>query len=288
MGKRSSTSSGASVPGRSWFDAYSLKAEWAPVLTVAAPALVAVYALVPSTASLTGTVAGMAGLPPVLAQQARDFGKKLEPALWASWGGKPTTRFLRHRDRTIAESTKARYFRTLAASGIVRPTIEDEEAHPDVADAQYDSVGDWLRRHVLNSPQKSLVAPKLASYGLARNLLGVRWIGLFMASAASLVDVVVAVRTYALTGATPPMVTVAALVALGLVVMWSCLVTQARVHSAANAYALALLECCEPEGHPSITGSKGQRKENVAVGEKQQKGRKKNQIEVVPPTPTGA
>ncbi len=287
MGK-GSISGSAPIPGRSWFDAYSLKAEWAPVLTVAAPAFLAVYALVPSVASLAGATAVMVGLPPVLAQQARDLGKALEPGLWASCGGKPTTRFLRHRDRTIAEPTKARYFKTLAAAGIVRPTVEGEEAHPDGADVQYESAGDWLRRHVLNSPRKSLVAPKLGSYGLARNLLGVRWIGLFVASAASATDLIAAVRAHTATGMMPTTIIAAAMVALGLAVMWSCLVTRGRVCSAADAYALALLECCEPDGRSSTAGAGSVGKEGIATGGRRQKGRKKNPIETAPPTPTGA
>ena len=104
-------SSGSQVPGRSWFDGYSLRAQWAPVLTIIAPAAFAAYAAVPELVSLQGAAGGtllVAALPPILAQTVRNLGKSLEPGLWAAWGGKPTTRMLRHRDSTITEPTSRR------------------------------------------------------------------------------------------------------------------------------------------------------------------------------------
>ena len=153
----------SSIPGHSWFDAYSLKAQWAPVLFAVAPMAIAAPALV-GTRGLIGSAALFACLPPVLAQTARNRGKALEPALWASWGGPPTTRLLRHRDSTVSEHTKARYFTALAhCADIVRPTPEGELADPAAADAIYEAAGDWLRPMTRAHAGTSLVAAKNAA-----------------------------------------------------------------------------------------------------------------------------
>jgi hypothetical protein len=243
-------SGGNSVPGRGWFDSYSLRAQWAPVLTVVGPAIFATYAILPDLVTLKGAAGGtilVAGLPPVLAQTARDFGKALEPGLWASWGGKPTTRMLRHRDTSIPEITKRRYFETLASAGIARPTIEEEDSNPAAADQVYDSAGDWLRRHTRDTKKAAFVASKNTSYGLARNLLGLRWIGVGLTVILGLACLWMASRAASTGSPAVSGLAAAASVNLGCALLWLIAVRPRWVRSAADAYALALLECCEPE-----------------------------------------
>jgi hypothetical protein len=241
---------GGAIPGRSWFDAYSLRAQWAPVLTAILPVVFAACASVPELASFKGATGGgllVAGLPPILAQFSRNRGKALEPKLWAEWGGKPTTRLLRHRDKSIAEPTKARYFETLRAAGIVRPTPEQEAADPAAADAQYESAGDWLRRHTRHPKPGDLVSAKNASYGFARNALGLRWIGLTLAIATMAAVGTYAVHLHLSATEVSPMVVVAFLVNVGAAALWIFAVSPAWVRSEADAYAVALLECSEKD-----------------------------------------
>ncbi len=238
-------SAASSIPGHSWFDAYSLKAQWAPVLFAAAPMAVAVPVLV-GASGLIGSAAMLACLPPVLAQTARNRGKALEPALWASWGGPPTTRLLRHRDGTVSEHTKLRYFAALSRSAnIVRPTPEEELADPVAADAVYQAAGDWLRPMTRAHAGTSLVAAKNAAYGLARNLLGIRWVGFALAVATSVGMAAVAYQRWNSPAPDFTLAASAALAGVGCAALWAVAVNGPSVRSAADAYARALLECCD-------------------------------------------
>ena len=106
---------GPSVPGHGWFDSYSLRAQWAPVLTVIAPPIFAAYMIFPELVSLKGAGGGgllVAALPPILAHSARNLGKAA--------GGWTVGLVGRQADHTAAaapgpyqsrEPTKRRYFR---------------------------------------------------------------------------------------------------------------------------------------------------------------------------------
>jgi len=226
------------------------------VLTVLVPPIFAAYITFPELVGLKGAVGGgllVAALPPVLAHTARNLGKRLEPELWKSWGGKPTTRLLRHRDGSIPEPTKRRYFLTLAHVGIQRPTKADEVANPNAADIVYDSAGDWLRRHTRRSGDLSLVAAKNAAYGLARNLLGVRWIGFTLALAIGMAETWLTYQ--AALSASPKLSGFAAAATVNLLAaaFWLLAVRSDWVRFAADAYASAILECLEPEGATALT-----------------------------------
>lgn len=248
------------IPGRAWFDAYSLKAHWAPMLAVTAPPLVALTAALPGALAWRVTAAGiLAGaLPPALGFLARNLGKRLEAELWKAWDGKPTTRFLRHRDSTLSEHTKTRYFDFLKAGGITRPTPAEEATDPAAADATYESAGDLLRRHVRVTRCNPHCERQNAAYGFARNILGVRRLGLAAALAAGTIGVLLASWS-AWTGSTGeargPLVA-AALLNLVMATFWFWGVRPDWVRSAADAYAIAILETCEraasaPVGSPA-------------------------------------
>lgn len=253
-GPAGGSGAGVSIPGHSWFDAYSLHAQWAPVLFAIAPLAIAAPAVI-GVEGYAGSAAMLACLPPMLAKTARDLGKKLEPSLWASWGGPPTTRLLRHRDRTVSEITKARYFAVLArTAGIVRPIPAEEAADPDAADEVYASAGDWLRPTTRAHAGTSLVAAKNAAYGFARNLLGVRRIGFALAVATALCMAALAYHRWNVPDADFSGSAVASSIAAVCAALWIIGVNAGSVRSAADAYALALLECCDTL--PSPPGAK--------------------------------
>src|SRR5437016_2310437 len=80
-------------------EAYSIKARWSPVFLAVLPPLILCFALVPGLPAWNKLwpLLGAAGVVILVDQLGRDRGKRLEPALWASWGGAPTTAALRHR-----------------------------------------------------------------------------------------------------------------------------------------------------------------------------------------------
>ena len=103
-------------------DRYVLGARVAPVAVVAFSLFLAISAWIPFSQWPIKVLGGSAFLVLgafVLAQLARDAGKAIEGPLWASWGGPPTVRMLRHRDTTIAPGTKSLLHRHLVELGIV-------------------------------------------------------------------------------------------------------------------------------------------------------------------------
>ncbi len=80
-------------------DQYTVRARLLPALLVALPAGVATLAWFPDGILGWGPVWGLvawSGGTLLLAQLGRDAGKRKEPRLFELWGGKPTTRMLRH------------------------------------------------------------------------------------------------------------------------------------------------------------------------------------------------
>ena len=112
-------------------DRYTWGARVLPVYLTAAPAMLAVAATLPEGLNLA--LAGASGivflpLSYFMSQVASDFGKRLEPALWDSWDGPPTTRFLRHDNEEFNPATRARIHAQLRALGLGVPTAEEEKA----------------------------------------------------------------------------------------------------------------------------------------------------------------
>ena len=101
-------------------DHYTLGARVLPVYFTIAPAVLAVAATLPEGLNLPLAGASAIVFLPLsyfMSQVASDFGKRLEPALWDSWGGPPTTRFLRHDNEEFNPATRARVYSPIAGVG---------------------------------------------------------------------------------------------------------------------------------------------------------------------------
>lgn len=229
-------------------DAYVLRARIAPVTLAALPVIVVFLADLVWLDDLGElTFAGILGLAvlTLLAQLGRDRGKRLEPALFRSWGGPPTTRLLRHRDDTFDPITKQRLHATLERkSGVVLLTAEEEAEDPAGADMAYGSAVLWLLR---NAPDKRS-APHLwednVSYGFRRNL----WALKPFALAICLALVVLAIWTHwplAPTGINALLLDPALVSGVAGFGAFAAFVTRCWVRSAADAYAYALINTVE-------------------------------------------
>ena len=133
----------------SLFDPYDRKARLAPALLCALPLFVSLLLLVPEVGTLWGAVGGLVlycGGAKFLTQVGRDRGKVQEPALYASWGGKPSVAMLRHSDTRLNAPTKNRYraFLQRAVPGLALASPEEERADPEAADDGYESANAWL------------------------------------------------------------------------------------------------------------------------------------------------
>jgi len=123
-----------------------------------------------------------AGVGPVLAALSRGAGKRLEERLFKHWGGRPTTLVLRHRDSHYNAYTKARLHEALGrVSGISLPSAVGEFNNPTDADARYHAAADELRRKTFGHNYPHL-RREVMSYGLYRNALGLKPLGLVVAA----------------------------------------------------------------------------------------------------------
>lgn len=171
------------------FDQYEIRARLAPTAAVFSPLFFAFFCVVlgvtgswPASLGVLAVVALL--LTYVLSFVPRLLGKKIEPGLWESWGGPPTTRRMRWRDAALEEGTKRR-LRTKAeeVSGVELLSKEEEERNPREADARISRAFEQVRAAVRKEDPEGVWTKHNAEYGLYRNLLGSR--GLWVATSLS-------------------------------------------------------------------------------------------------------
>jgi hypothetical protein len=228
------------------FDAYTRRARLAPAVLAALPALallggglVAPQHLV----SLVAIAAGAVGI--VICGIVRDFGRRLQPQLWRSWGGAPTVQRLRWRDTTDEAVIERRHARVQSVTGDPLPGLDEELADPAAADEHYDEAVAVLRDLTRKRDDFPLVFEENATYGFRRNCLGLRPIALAVATATAALCLVLLVvarhRAHDHTGRFWFAAAIAVVALLG----WWRLVTPAWVRTAAELYADRLLESVE-------------------------------------------
>jgi hypothetical protein len=149
----------------------------------------------PITATIAGTlgfargpitglvaVAGATGLTYLIAMFVRDRGRRIEPALWESWGGKPTTQLLK---APVDETTGALQRRWKLMSEL-QPDLRDPQEDQAPTDGAIDDYVGYLREVTRTNNEYRLVATENAGYGFRRNLLGLRPLGIGIAVVAAL------------------------------------------------------------------------------------------------------
>jgi len=226
-------------------DKYILGARVAPVAVISFSLFLAISAWIPFShwpikLAGGGTVLVLAAF--VLAQIARDAGKAIEGPLWASWGGPPTVRMLRHRDTTFDPGLKGRIHRRLVELRVVErmPSEAEEETDPAGADRVYTTCSGWLRNKALElkavSPFDVVHAENIA-YGFRRNLLGIRPYGL------AILGVAVAVTVAAFFFGREPIIELCGIALVGTFLVLG--VNEAALRRAANEYSIRLLNAVE-------------------------------------------
>jgi hypothetical protein len=239
-------------------DRYTLFARVAPVAVVAFSLFLAISAWIPFSEwpiKLLGGSAFLALGAFILAQLARDAGKAIEGPLWASWGGPPTVRMLRHLDTTIPTGTKALLHRHFGELGIIDrlPSETEEREHPNEADEAYLTCANWLRQKALELKAKApfdVVHSENISYGYRRNILGIKPYGLVI------VCLALAVAVGAFFFQRQPFIELVCIVVVGVYLIFG--VTEAALKRAADDYSKRLLDASQtlPTPAPKRTASR--------------------------------
>ncbi|MVT10053.1 hypothetical protein [Chitinophaga tropicalis] len=168
-----------------FIDGYSRKTRLIPAALVLVPALLMalIYGIDGSAAApLLYSTSGIFVITMLLTQIGRHSGKKKEPALWAHWGGPPSTQLLRWRNNTHSTHIKQRYHTRLQLLFPVAhpPDAAFEAQYPAQADEVYDLWCHFLRMQAREDTKKfRLVFIENVNYGLCRNLWGLKPIAIF-------------------------------------------------------------------------------------------------------------
>jgi len=172
-----------------WLDSYELKARDVPGLILVFPVLIdALYAAPVLNSWPIFTASGICGFALVyaLGHLARALGEGIEPNLWASWGGPPSTRFMRHRDTFFGEGLKLQIYQNLNKEFSIRLLTDDEEArNHGRADKEIEDAFRRVREYLRASDPKGLWYSHNVEYGFSRNLLGCRLLWAIVAVAAT-------------------------------------------------------------------------------------------------------
>lgn len=163
------------------FDHYSFRARLQPAFLALVPLAVGVIAWAqPGAKWVTAlwSLLGAAGFTFFLSNVARNRGKSIEPKLWESWGGAPTTQLLRHRG-DANPVLRERWHQQLAKMlGRPMPTAEEEARDPVAADAVYEAGAKLLIGKTYDKKNYPFVYRDNVNYGFCRNLYGLRGLGI--------------------------------------------------------------------------------------------------------------
>ncbi len=230
-------------------NSYTRRARLQPAMLVALPLGLATLAWSPGGVAGWGLVWSLfvfCGGTALMAQVARDQGKKKEPALFRSWGGKPTTRLLRHRDapNKILLSRRHQKLQRLV-KGVKISTADEEMANLGMADDAYDACTAFLLEKTRKKDEFPLVFEENCNYGFRRNLWGMKPLGI-TTSLAGTAAIALLIGLNHRNGVGPsPIVLVCAVLNLFLLFGWLIWFTPNWVRITADAYAERLLAACE-------------------------------------------
>jgi hypothetical protein len=235
-------------------NSYSRRARLEPALIAALPLGLATVAWFPTGVVGWGLFWGLiawSGGTALLAQIAREPGKKKEAHLFASWGGKPTTRFLRHRDapnKVILERRHRKLARLVPDLHI--PSANQEQADPKKADEVYEACTAFLIERTRDVQEFPLIFEENCNYGFRRNLWGMKPIGIALPLLGTAAVLILVGLDFAKNIMPGPIVFIAALVDIFLAVGWLFYFTSDWVKTTAEAYAERLLAASENLGLP--------------------------------------
>jgi len=162
-------------------DGYDFKARVLPAVINLVPALITIYYCFPSLYETPVQVTG-SGLVSIAvvylsSMLMRYLGLRVQGSLWKSWGGAPSTRFLRWRDSHFSVEQKIRIRKALSNLFNVHLLTEEQEVKnrynaDQIIEKAFLEVKEFLRQH----QSATFLDKHNAEYGFARNLYGGRFV----------------------------------------------------------------------------------------------------------------
>lgn len=229
------------------FDGYSRKARLAPAFIGAFPVILVCVALIPALINWKKLwlLLVASGAVILVDQLVRDRGRAIQPGLWESWGGPPTTSALRHNGARNQTLLTRRHQRITTLIDQPIPSRRQEARNPAKADEAYEVAVKYLISQTRDTSEFRLVFLENCHYGFRRNMLGIRPIGLAVSVTAFLASMGGIVASHYGLIIWKDGFAVTACASLGLVFFWWRVVNSEWVKSAANDYAERLLDALE-------------------------------------------
>ncbi|MGN9811993.1 hypothetical protein ACTMSW_21875 [Micromonospora sp. BQ11] len=226
----------------SGFDSYSRRARIYPAMLAVLPvALISTLLTTNKPLVALSPILLSAGTLFLASNIVRVLGQRTQQRLIVTWDGMPTTKLLRFREAQNSVMLQRRRQALEALFSAPLPTRRQEAANPQKADEAYIAATRCLITHVRSRPgQFPLIDHENATYGFARNLLGVKPLALVVLTASVAADAAIYLRD----GLTGPLVVVGGL-HLALVAVWFFFIRPAWVRQAAETYAERLLEALD-------------------------------------------
>lgn len=227
-------------------DTYTRRGRLYPALLIALPLGLATLVWFPDGVTGWATFWGLivwSGGTALIAQIGRDWGRNKQAQLFRLWGGKPTTRMLRHRDAPNKVTLERRHNKLQQLlPELNMPTLEEEQSEPERADEIYDAGITFLREQTRDKEKFHLVFEENCNYGFRRNLWGMKTLGIISAAVGTLA---VIVHLWVNGISTPPLAVIIGAVNSLFLLGWWLWITPDWVRTAGEAYAERLLEASE-------------------------------------------
>jgi hypothetical protein len=243
---------------------YTRRARLTPALIVVLPLGLAILSWSPDglkSWTVLWSLFVWAGGTALMAQVARDRGRKKEKDLFDTWGGKPTTRLLRFAgsDNPILVIRRHASLRK-ALPEIHIPNEAEESADPQHADNVYDTCVRWLLEQTRDQKKFSLLFEENCNYGFRRNLWGMKPMGVVLCVigfALGLAAIVIHGQTHV---AVSPISYGGAACTLALLAFWIIWCSPGWVKLSADAYAERLLAASDTLNSTTASPKKSTRK----------------------------
>jgi hypothetical protein len=168
-------------------DPYNRRARLYPGLIITLPISILTIVLIttkPAWWSAVVVLLGASGFSYFGGQLVRGAGRGKQAALWASWGGAPTTQLLRFRNAPNRVAVQRRHDQFARVfPDLVLPDEASESTDPRAADDYYETAIQALRERTRDHQRFDRVFDENCQYGFRRNLWGCRVIGMWLALA---------------------------------------------------------------------------------------------------------
>jgi hypothetical protein len=231
-------------------DQYDRRARLMPALLLILPAALAVVTLAPDDVLGWGggiALIAQAGGSFLLAQMVGDIGKRKEPKLFESFGGRPTEMLLSHQQALNRVMLAERHKKLAKLFPKIKiPTADAEQKDPKAAFEIYTACCDKLRGLVRAEKDKFPdVHRENIHYGFRRNLWALKPAGIIITAIALMV---VGAEVYGSVSEHQPVSLVLPVIAgidALLLVWWIFFITKSWVKRAAVLYAERLMEALD-------------------------------------------